>query len=799
MHVRSLVVTRYGPMAPFEDEHLPAFTVIHGPNEQGKTLLIDALLRLLFKKKLKRSSLKHFGNLGRVNETPEGYVVLATHAEEVKLGEDDTLSDVSKIAITPEDFRNVFLIRDSDLSVRDEREFYEGITEKLTGIRSSEIDRLLKVIQRMGRLRSITPESALANSVENDKIADRVKAARALVRDLDAARDELTQAGFDELVQELVGVRDARAQRERERDRYRAAERRARFQKARAVVNEVSALDARLEKTKHLDAATVKQWRSLSVEQKSLTQDITRDERAAEKLDRDIKGWAGEATKLGRRTQGLATRLRDIESALKTQVDAYQHDRADFRRDDSQVGMNRKVFYASIALVLAAVVAVALSPTTLTFSVAGGAVAICAFLGISVLRTARKRTMLLFRAEKLCAEAARYGIDVSTVNEMASAIGDAEREFAELSAEADVKRAEVTAARRDRERIDKSTGTRRHRVTEIDGAISGLRARTDIASLDALEVVVDDRARAAASVQAKMELLCSLAPVPTRAEATILSQLETYDAEIRRALTDVVPGDTADDPDAAARLDRQIKELREREREISANISDGNRRLHAIEVKAASLGVLEEPPRCRTILELDHVREGIESFCERIAHEQALAQEAIRIFQEIDDEERQRVGDLFGVDSSVSRLFREFTDGRYRLVTYEPEQNQVYVERVDGLRMRATALSGGAFDQLYLAIRISIAERLLPETGGFFIMDDPFIKADRKRLLRLMRTLERLVERGWQILYFTAKDEVVEALHDGIDAGRIKRIDLGQSLFSPTPKSTPTLWGAQMD
>jgi uncharacterized protein YhaN len=144
-------------------------------------------------------------------------------------------------------------------------------------------------------------------------------------------------------------------------------------------------------------------------------------------------------------------------------------------------------------------------------------------------------------------------------------------------------------------------------------------------------------------------------------------------------------------------------------------------------------------------------------------------------------------------------MFREFTDGRYRLVTYEPEQNQVYVERVDGLRMRATALSGGAFDQLYLAIRISIAERLLPESGGFFIMDDPFIKADRKRLQRLMRTLERLVERGWQILYFTAKDEVVDALREGIEGGRVKRIDLGGSLFAPAPEGTPTLWGSQMD
>lgn len=800
MHVRSLVVTRYGPMTPFQDDRLAPFTVLHGPNEQGKTLLIDALVRMLFKKKLKRSALKLFGNLGRVNETPEGYVVLATHAEEIKLGDNDTIDEVAPFAMTPEDFRNIFLIRDSDLSVRDERDFYEGITEKLTGIRSSEIDRLLKIIQRLGRLRSITPESALGNSAENDKIADRIRAALALVKDIGTLREELAQNDFDGLVQELVAVRDGRLQREKERERHRAAERRARLERAQGVVVEVRKLQEHLEQTRQFDTATLKGWRALSVERATLQRDVNRDERTADTMDREIKKGAAEEAARERRAVAAADRLRAIENALQNGIDAYQHDRAEFRRDDSQAGATRIGFFASVGVTVAALVLAVVTPSVLTVAVAVVTAAIAAALGWSVRRTARTRAGLLARAEALCSDAARHGITVETVNELASAIADVERAVSDRRAEAAEKGGEVSAMRKDRERLAESLSTRRGRVGEIDAEIAGLCARTGMSTVEELEVAVDERSRVSATLQARLELLHSLTSLSPLREASLAEQVDRVADEIERQLGGP-PGEKvgSDDPEAGPRLDRQIRELAARERELSAQIADGNRRLHAIEVKAASLRILDEAPRCRTVAELEHVRDDITAFCDRIAREQALAQEAIRIFQSIDQEERQRVGDLFGNDSSVSRLFREFTDGRYRVVTYEPEQNQVFVERMDGLRMRATALSGGAFDQLYLAIRISIAERLLPESAGFFIMDDPFIKADGQRLGRLLRTLERLVERGWQVLYFTAKDEVVNALREGIEAGRVKRIDLGTSLFTPAPREAPTLWGAQMD
>jgi ABC-type molybdate transport system ATPase subunit len=102
----------------------------------------------------------------------------------------------------------------------------------------------------------------------------------------------------------------------------------------------------------------------------------------------------------------------------------------------------------------------------------------------------------------------------------------------------------------------------------------------------------------------------------------------------------------------------------------------------------------------------------------------------------------------------------------------------VYLIDADGDRLPAVNLSGGAFDQLYLAIRITIATRLLADEKGFLILDDPFVKADDERLGRMMEMLRRLVAEGWQILYFSAKDEVRQTLAKDIDAGSVRLVTL---------------------
>jgi len=156
--------------------------------------------------------------------------------------------------------------------------------------------------------------------------------------------------------------------------------------------------------------------------------------------------------------------------------------------------------------------------------------------------------------------------------------------------------------------------------------------------------------------------------------------------------------------------------------------------------------------------------------------------EIMRIFEEIEREEKEKVSELFGKESPVSQHFKEITGSLYQKVIFNQERGKIEVERKDGLVLDAEKLSGGAYDQLYLSIRLALGEKLLKEKKGFFIMDDPFIKASPDRLKRQMKVLKKISSSGWQIIYFTAKGEVKEALKEDIDNRIVNYIEVKNSL-----------------
>ncbi len=155
----------------------------------------------------------------------------------------------------------------------------------------------------------------------------------------------------------------------------------------------------------------------------------------------------------------------------------------------------------------------------------------------------------------------------------------------------------------------------------------------------------------------------------------------------------------------------------------------------------------------------------------------------MQIFEEIEVEEKEKVSELFGKESSISKYFTEITDGLYEEVMFNQETGEIEVRRRDGAMLEAEKLSGGAYDQLYLSIRLALGEKLLKGKKGFFIMDDPFVKADPDRVEKQIEIVRKISETGWQIIYFSAKKEINDILKKDIDRGAINYIKF-QSIFS---------------
>ncbi|HXZ94684.1 MAG TPA: hypothetical protein VEG28_02080, partial [Dehalococcoidia bacterium] len=146
-------------------------------------------------------------------------------------------------------------------------------------------------------------------------------------------------------------------------------------------------------------------------------------------------------------------------------------------------------------------------------------------------------------------------------------------------------------------------------------------------------------------------------------------------------------------------------------------------------------------------------------------------------------EEREKVSRLFGSDSPISKYFSEITNRLYEEVLFDQETGKIQVKQRDGVILGVEKLSGGAYDQLYLCIRLALGERLLKGGKGFFVLDDPFIKADPVRLQRQIQTLKKISELGWQVVYFSAKGEIKDALKEDINKGTINYVEV-QGTFS---------------
>ena len=228
--------------------------------------------------------------------------------------------------------------------------------------------------------------------------------------------------------------------------------------------------------------------------------------------------------------------------------------------------------------------------------------------------------------------------------------------------------------------------------------------------------------------------------------------------------------------------EEEMQRLMDERERYEQEIEDLNRRLSSIrdeikDIEREANSIMQGKVfRCETLADLDFIKEKLTSIKEAYIRREKAAKKLIELCEDIEREERQKIHDLLSKGSSASMYFNRITNGAYDEVVFRG--GEIVVKRRDGIELTVEKLSGGAYDQLYFAIRLALGEKLLKDKKGFFILDDPFIRADEKRLLRQLEMLKRLSASGWQIIYFSAKKEVKEALKDDIERGLVKCISL---------------------
>ena len=108
------------------------------------------------------------------------------------------------------------------------------------------------------------------------------------------------------------------------------------------------------------------------------------------------------------------------------------------------------------------------------------------------------------------------------------------------------------------------------------------------------------------------------------------------------------------------------------------------------------------------------------------------------------------------ITAEAGELLAQLTGGRYPRVLLEPDM-RLSVRAEDGTVMRAAAaMSCGTADQMYLALRLAMVRRLLPQDAPL-VLDDALVNFDDERARAAVELLTREAENR-QVILFTCHE-----------------------------------------
>ena len=130
------------------------------------------------------------------------------------------------------------------------------------------------------------------------------------------------------------------------------------------------------------------------------------------------------------------------------------------------------------------------------------------------------------------------------------------------------------------------------------------------------------------------------------------------------------------------------------------------------------------------------------------------------------------------LQSGVEQRLSKVTSGRYREVTVDPQTLQVQVRDQGGSWRDAALLSHGTAEQVYLLLRLAMAEHLCTtgETAPL-ILDDVTVQSDSDRTVAILELLHEM-SRDRQIVLFTQEDDVLAWAKRHITGGRDQLMQL---------------------
>jgi uncharacterized protein YhaN len=703
------------------------------------------------------------------------------NGEEFKIPES---GDLTKIAdLTPSECSNLFIIRNSDLSIPDEGEFYTQITDRLTGLRMEEICRIEEILKETAK---VTP-GGVFRDIRGEKLKTRLDGAQALISVISQFMIEIEKEGYDHILEELVKNREHLESIERNIKKYDDARKRERYERGLESLSVLEESKIRISDFALLNETDEDTWRvkKRDIERYTDEREVER-ENLAEK-EKDLKTIKADLRDRESAFVNLQERKRQIDGEVKPLLINYDRtieERAGQQHTNSFLSIILISFLFFVSLSIAGFI---LRPSTFFLALLAFCFIVAGVSSIFKYRIVRRRVVSIRAFQRINEILAKFHLQAADSDKVRFNIQQFEEDYATHQAEIDQIRMDLKIAEAEIQKVN----TMRipdivKKMEKAQDEIESIKKRSGKNTVQEYTKGLSLKRKFKALIEENKNFLSRVLgdggmpggqPEGLPGEEDMIAHwnkeiksLESFKEEA----TDLVYNETD-----LTQLKEEENKCRSRIGEIEDKLVRFEGRLLEIEKEANSVLQLEDDyAHCKTSLDLRVVRDSVQSFIDENERRREDAFKALNLIEEIKSEEKEKITQNFGKDSEVSRYFSEITESRYSEAVFNQESMQIEIIRRDGRVLRPEDLSAGTFDQLYLSIRLALGSSLLRDKRGFFIMDDPFIKSDAVRLERQLAMLRAITEWGWQILYFSAKNEVRECLQSGIEKNEISCIEL---------------------
>ncbi|HOK23514.1 MAG TPA: AAA family ATPase [Candidatus Hydrothermia bacterium] len=761
MKISRIEIKKYGPLSLKMPITPSDFNLFWGLNEKGKSLVIEAILSNLPVSTPTGDRSSWSKELRSIDEND-----VLIEVEEEKEIYNNKKGKMLKLNLSRVDIYNLFFVLNSnvmyDFEGKKDRELFQRALDTMS---STYIDTLKDVKKKLLEMNKLTEKLELKSTASDDYLGERYTKAQEVLKSIDDLMKKIEEEKYQE-----VELRVAEIKRELEeiskREGVMKSKRDERImEKTSELMDMYYDLMNRADFYKMYDDEALEVFRNLYVELDKVKERIENlREKELKYLDERIAELSARLVEAGK-VKSEMQRIEVTEKMLRDKLVEYKLAEQGYKSDLKRKKSLNILYIVSLALFFVSFfVTVRVKNPYLLFI--PGALAVISIVSIwqfisvsqSIKNFLALKAEVFDRARILGLKSLEIEGLEAELDGIKNDLGEREKEFERIKAEKET----IEKERRLKEAELKELEEKR---IELETRIEFEAEKYRVEGLDDFEKKVEERRNLQSKAREyfkELEGLWHSTILEYQDENDFMSKVQDQLKKIRMQKIEGVAVEY--NPQELENIEERKKALTEEKQELEGRIQWLYREYTKIQNVAED--VIKEGFFIDTFSDLIECKNRLEQFVNEQDENKKLTRFIVGAIEDEITVSQARLNDLFSDLTETSKIFESITDGRYRSVKYDEAKSSIVVEDAKGNILDIFKLSGGTIDQLFFSIRVGLGMKMLQGKKGFFVFDDPFVKSDGERLQRELDLLAKISEEGWQVLFFSCKDEVKSYLLD---------------------------------